>query len=94
MDGQEVEIRLDPKLTATENAERYFAKAKRAKAGADLVREQRERINRDVSDIASMLEALELLTSAAQVAEMDEHARRRRWLVEMRLPTEKEERPF
>jgi len=94
MQGNEVQIWLEPKLTPAENAERYFAKAKRAKAGAELVRGQRERINSDVLDIASMLQALDLVTTAGQVVELEDQARRRRWLVEMRLPTEKELRPF
>lgn len=94
MEGNEVEIRLDPKLSAMENAERYFAKAKRAKAGADQVRSQRERIGQDVDGIALMLESLELCATADEVAELEDKARRNRWLVEMRAPTAKEERPF
>lgn len=94
MEGQEVTIRLDPKLSATENAEKYFSKARRAKAGADQVRDQRMRISQDVTGIESMLEDLELAVTAETVIDLEQLARARRWLVEMRTPTQKEERPF
>jgi predicted ribosome quality control (RQC) complex YloA/Tae2 family protein len=87
-EGLAVEIPLNPKKSAPENADRYFKKAKNAKsAAADLV-PKRQRITSEIELANSLLGRLESDASAI------EQARESGLLREQKLPTERKEAAF
>lgn len=94
-DGAEVTIKLDPELGFKDNANRYFEKAKKAKARMGMVQDQIGRLaeeHRQVSSLRLEVEASERLN---RLRELREEARKRHWLTEQRLPTtSKEDRPY
>ncbi|MHB8173456.1 MAG: Rqc2 family fibronectin-binding protein [Nitrospirota bacterium] len=57
--GDVIEIPLDPKLGAVENAEEYFKKAKKARSGEKLLRERLEGVRAGIETFEARLEALE-----------------------------------
>jgi predicted ribosome quality control (RQC) complex YloA/Tae2 family protein len=68
-DGEEVVIPLDPKLTPVENAERLFAKARRAKLGRTELLARRNTLQREVQSLRQRLESPdieEILTPSHQ----------------------------
>lgn len=58
-DGSEVDIELDPSLGPYENAEAYYRKYKKAKAGLDVVEEEIAVLEREAKRLALRLEELE-----------------------------------
>lgn len=54
-----VEIELDPKRAPHENAERYYAKARKARAGRQLVEEEAERLQQEQETIQKQIELAE-----------------------------------
>jgi predicted ribosome quality control (RQC) complex YloA/Tae2 family protein len=64
--GNTVEIPLDPKLDAVENAQEYFKKAKKARAGEKLLRERQAAARAELETLEARLEQLET------AAEMDD----------------------
>ncbi|MEO7453764.1 MAG: NFACT RNA binding domain-containing protein [Fimbriimonadales bacterium] len=88
-EGVPVEIALDAKKTAPENADRYFKKAKNAKnAAADLV-PKRDRLRDEILLAKSLLSRLEDDASAAI-----EEAKKSGLLREQKAPSERKESPF
>ena len=63
--GNTVEILLDPKRSAVENAQEYFKKAKKARSGEKLLRERHIAVRAELETLEARLEELEM------VAEMD-----------------------
>ncbi len=57
--GDEIEIPLDPKLTAVGNAEEYFKKAKKARSGAKLLRGRLEAARAEIDGLEARLHAAE-----------------------------------
>jgi predicted ribosome quality control (RQC) complex YloA/Tae2 family protein len=94
-DGSAMTVRLDPDLTAKENAERIFDRARRAKARAGEVGEQRARMANDVAALTDLLGRLERATETAEVEAVRQEAERRRWTLKAAPPGRtKEERPY
>jgi predicted ribosome quality control (RQC) complex YloA/Tae2 family protein len=58
-DGAPVEIALDPKKTAPENADRYFKKAKNAKKAAADLFPKRDRLKGEIALAKSLLLRIE-----------------------------------
>ncbi|GIV01345.1 MAG: hypothetical protein KatS3mg015_0175 [Fimbriimonadales bacterium] len=56
-DGNPLEIKLDPELTAVENAERYFAKAKRARNAKPLLEDRIRQIEAQIEELEKLLAA-------------------------------------
>lgn len=92
-EGNPITIKLKPDMTVSKNADLYFNKAKKAKAGQEHFHRQRERMLADVLALEQAVEELLLCISIAQVDEIADRAKAKRWMVEQRLPTAKEERP-
>lgn len=93
--GAPIAITVDPNLTAVENAERYFQRAKRAKRGAEGVHAKIEALESDRTSLRSVLKLLQAAQSHAEIAELQREADLRRWLHHQPLPTRtKEERPY
>ncbi|MCW5935694.1 MAG: NFACT family protein [Fimbriimonadaceae bacterium] len=93
-DGEPVSIALKPDLTAVENANRYFDRARRAKDRADLVAEQSERLEADRIAVEATLVRLEAAESAEEIDQIREEADARRWLHRSGPPIPKEDRPY
>lgn len=92
-EGNPVEIRMDSELTALENAQRYFDRAKRAKARQPFVIEQIARIEEDLAALRSVRGQAESATER-ELDRLVEEADRRRWRHAKTLATKPEERPF
>jgi predicted ribosome quality control (RQC) complex YloA/Tae2 family protein len=61
--NQPVTIALDPRQTVVENAERYYAKARRTRQARVHAERRLEEIATDVEEVGRLLERLELITS-------------------------------
>lgn len=59
-DGEEVTIPLDPNLSPVENAERLFAKARRAKSGRAGLIARREELQRQIESMRQRLESMDI----------------------------------
>ena len=93
--GNPVVIKLDPDLSYKENANRFFDKARRAKARLSTVKDQRERLGQDLLDLLAFVTDLENRERLGEVRAMVEEARARRWLHKRpAASTKKEDRPF
>ncbi|MCX6358308.1 MAG: NFACT RNA binding domain-containing protein [Armatimonadetes bacterium] len=57
-DMPEVAITLDPDMTIPENAERLFAKARKARSGAARLAEYRERLEAEIATLSAALQSL------------------------------------
>ncbi len=58
-DGQTIVLRLDPKKSATGNAEMYFRKYKKAKAGREIIAQRLDKARGDAERLRSYLADLE-----------------------------------
>lgn len=92
--GAPLFIPYDYGLTAPENAERWFRKAKRAKEGIDEVREQLARQTSDFEDVEALLATLPNVASLDELEKSRLYAEGRRWLHRSGAPQPKEDRPF
>lgn len=94
-EGNPIQIKLNPDLGFKENANRYFDKAKRAKARLGTVADQRERLLRDREDILGFLAKLAQAQRLREMEELHEEAKARRWLNKPPAPKAlKEDRPY
>lgn len=92
--GQEVKIRLDPELTAVENANKWFEKARKAKNRAGEILDQRDRIASDLDRLRKVIADVELSQSPTEIAELRQFADQAKWLHHAATPKAKEDRPF
>lgn len=92
--GEPIAVPLKPDLSPKENSQRYFDRAKRAKARVGEVAEQRDRLARDHAAIQEMMERVEAATRLDDFAELRAEAEKRRWLNIPVTGKSKEERPF
>lgn len=93
-DGIPLVVRMDPELTALENAQRYFDKAKRAKAGRPIVEDQIRRIEEDLIAVRQSLAAAPTV-KPRELDALIEAADRRKWRHAKVLPTTApEDRPY
>ena len=81
-DASPMEIRLDPELSAKENALRYFDKAKRAKGRQGQVAEQIDRIQGSAAQLRVAITQVEEAKSMQILGGLEEEARKNRWTQE------------
>lgn len=94
-DGRPVALTLDPDRTPVENAQRFFARAKRAKAGAGEVAEQQTRLSADLQALEVVIGTVEASDSIQELDTAREVAAARRWLHAQPPPNRaKEDRPY
>ena len=79
-DGSEITVRLDPELSAKDNALRYFDKAKRAKGRQGQVSEQILRVGKSCDELRSMVIQIAEAKSLQQLDGLEEVVRKNRWL--------------
>jgi predicted ribosome quality control (RQC) complex YloA/Tae2 family protein len=87
-EGLAVEISLDPKKSAPENADRYFKKAKNAKNAAADLAPKKQRLLEEIAQALHLLGKIEEDPSAIG------EARESGLLREQKPPTEREKSPF
>ena len=94
-EGNEIVIELRGDLSPLENAQRYFAKAKKAKTAAPQVREQLERLTKDLSDLEVCLHAAINSDQVADLETLAAEAQRRKWLHAQPSPNMRaEDKPY
>ncbi len=94
-EGQARSLLLVPDLTPTENAQRYFDKAKKAKARSGFVTEQIARLSEDRTAILNAILRLESDPSPAEVRAVKDIAEQSKWLFHQPAPMlAKEDRPY
>jgi predicted ribosome quality control (RQC) complex YloA/Tae2 family protein len=91
--GSTVRLELDPKLTPAQNAERYYADAKKARAAYGEIASRIEELQKKFTTMEKLLIHLERCTTKEQLDEFfKEHAEvLKRWKIESRR--KEEERP-
>jgi len=77
--GEPQTIRLDPELSAKDNALRYFDRAKRAKGRQSMVGEQIERIQASIEELQARVREAEEAKSLQILDALEEEARTKRW---------------
>lgn len=93
--GNPILIKLDPEKSAVENANRYFGKAKHAKARLPMIEEQRQHLRTERDELESALAKLDEATRLTEVEAIQDQAKLRRWLNRPNLAqVEKEDRPY
>jgi predicted ribosome quality control (RQC) complex YloA/Tae2 family protein len=94
-EGNPVSIKLDPEKNFKENANRYFEKAKKAKARLHYVADQFERLTLDKQDLQNFLKKLEEAQKLKEVEALHDGAKAKRWLNKPPAPkAAKEDRPY
>jgi len=93
-EGTPITIKLLSHLSALENAQRLFEKARRAKLGSSGVHEQIARLEQDYEIILDTLSRLRQATSIEEIEDLTDEARKRKWLTEGGAAKPKEERPY
>lgn len=81
-DGSPITVKLDPEMSAKDNALRYFEKAKKAKGRQGLVSEQIERISKSCDELTAMVVEISDAKSLQILEGLEEEVRRKRWLHE------------
>ncbi len=79
-EGNDIVIELKSDLSPLENAQRYFAKAKKAKAAVPQVREQLERLTADLADLEVCFHAVANTDQVSDLETLATEAQRRKWL--------------
>lgn len=93
--GNPVTIELRPDLSAVENAERWFARARRAKDGFQTVTEQSIRIGEDLDEVRRTIQHVELAETPLELVPLRQVAESRRWLFSNAVvPADKKDRPY
>ncbi|RYG87248.1 fibronectin-binding domain-containing protein, partial [bacterium] len=93
-DGKEVSIPIDPELSPAENAAPLFEKAKRARARAGELGEQIARFEDDLARLEGFARRVEDAHERAEVENLEDEARKRKWLVRPTVSARREERPY
>lgn len=81
-DGNELTIKLDPELSAKDNALKLFDKAKRAKGRQSQVSEQIERIRESASQLEAAIVQTQEAKTLPMLEELEDEVRKNRWLHE------------
>lgn len=92
--GEPIVIKLKPDLTPVENANRYFAKAKRAILRVEEVEAQRTRLESDREALVRAIEGLSSAQTTSQIRDLRDSADRNRWLQRSGEAKAKVDRPF
>ena len=79
-EGNPVRVKLDPELSALENANRYFEKAKKAKGRIGLVQDQIARLGAERDEVAGLLARLDSAERLVELEDLRDRAASRRWL--------------
>lgn len=92
--GNPITIPLKPDLSAVENANRYFTKAKRAKERVPQLKEQVSRLELELYDLGKAIFDLDQAETEEAFQKLADLAAQRRWLQVQTGATKKEDRPY
>lgn len=81
-EGNTITIPVDPELTPAQNAEIYFQKAKKAKAGKEHVQEQTTRIESQLEEIRGALYQLEKAKNLEDLKGIEDLITQKRWAIQ------------
>ena len=73
MDGDDVEVRLDPALTPVQNAQSYFAKAKRARMSIEKAKDRRKALQMEIGKVETSIKELESGSDVPAIREIKSH---------------------
>lgn len=93
-DGHPIAIRINPELSALENANAYFNKAKKAKRTRPEVAARAQTMEDDLDALQGVMAALVAETRIEKLEELRGLALKRRWLQVQKVAEKPEERPF
>ncbi len=94
-DGNPITIDLDPEKTAYENADAFFAKARKAKRSMGTVQDQIDRLSAEKTELESLAVRIEQTEKLEEIEVLQDQARKRHWLHSRVVPSKnKEDRPF
>jgi len=93
-DGQPISIRTAPELDFKKNAERYFARARKAKDRLEFAQSQLGRLSAERDAIASMAAAVADASSLRELDDLRERASEKRWLHSQHHAAKAKDRPF
>lgn len=94
-DGSQVSIPILPNLTAAENADRYFKRAKRAKSAVGPLRDQLARLTDDRIALIGMRDRVAAEKRLDALRDLEAEAHLRRWLMRQLAPARsKADRPY
>lgn len=93
-EGMPVTLELDPEATPAENAQRRFDRAKRAKAGAESLSEQEQRLADEAHDLQDALDRVAEAHTPRELEAIRDEADARRWLHKAGVARHAEDRPF
>lgn len=92
--GNPLTIPLKPDLSAVENANRYFTKAKRAKERVPQLKEQVSRLELELYDLGKAIFDLDQAETEEAFQKLSDLAAQRRWLQVQTGAIKKEDRPY
>lgn len=92
-ESQPIAIPLDPELSAVENAQKYFRRAKKSRLKGPEMAERLAKLRTDLGLIEATFSAFHAAQTVADLAKLEAEARRRGWLHTASIQ-EKEDRPF
>lgn len=93
-EGKSVTILLNPEQSFKENAQRFFDKAKKAKSGQSMVRDQLERLGKDLYELNAYVSRIEGEDRIEELVNLQEVAKAKRWVIRKLVATRKEDRPY
>ena len=93
-DGAPVMIPVDPELGPKDNALRYFEKAKKAKGRVSTLEDQSGRLREDRENILALIERVSSTERLDQLEDLQEEAKKRRWMISQVHVKSKEDRPY
>jgi len=93
-DGELRNLPMDPNLTAVENADKHFKRAKQVAKRAGYVEDQRTRLTADLLDLSRFLADLDLARSIEDLRRLEQDAEDRRWLFQSKPNEPGAPKPF
>ncbi len=93
-EGNPLTIKLDAKLDFKENAQKFFVKAKKAKSGQSMVKDQLERLEKDLQELNGYVYKIEGEEGLEQLQELQEAVKARKWVLSQVAYARKEDRPY
>lgn len=94
-EGEALRIKMDPELSAVENAQKLFDKAKKAKRRGEVVVDQIARFKEEIAHLAAAKDRVQAATLLHELEQIAQEARERKWLhVQRVVAKDKEDRPF
>lgn len=93
-EGKPLTIKLDPTLDYKENAQKFFFKAKKAKSGRSMIKDQLERLEKDLQELNGYIYRIGGEENLEQLQDLQEVVKAKRWVLPQVAYSRKEDRPY